>query len=112
MARVDTQRSDPVLSVDWAPAYELLLSLGAYVSRRMHPNLEPGPTWVRNVRQLLPADFTAPDLAKHDDECFPLLLVYVCPGERDAAGFIEWLAQLTPGAMYDALCEDLPDNTK
>jgi DNA-binding transcriptional ArsR family regulator len=38
--------------------------------------------------------------------------VYACPGSRDASGFIDWLAQLTPGGMYDALCEDLPDNTK
>jgi DNA-binding transcriptional ArsR family regulator len=109
MPRVDTHRSEPELSVDWAPAYDLLLSLIAFSTLRKHPNLELGQAWLRRVRQLLPPDFVAPGSLKSDDECFPLLLVYACPGPRDPKGFLDWLAQLSPGGMYDALCDYLPE---
>jgi hypothetical protein len=39
------------VEVDWAPAYELLVSLKAYVNRREHKTLELGAVWARGVRR-------------------------------------------------------------
>ena len=55
------QRSDDNfdVSVEWAPAYELVVAYTSFVGSRMHPLLELGNAWVRRLRQRLPADFTA-----------------------------------------------------
>jgi DNA-binding transcriptional ArsR family regulator len=44
---------------------------------------------------------------KEDDLLF--LLVRACPGPRDAASFIAWLAGLSAGDAYEALAPRLPD---
>jgi DNA-binding transcriptional ArsR family regulator len=111
MNAVDERQSDPRLTVEWAPAYELLLSVTAFAARKLHPNLELGQGWVRELRQRLPSDFEAPNFGKHDCDCLPLLLVHLNPALGDAASFIDWLSALSPGAMYDALCEHLPHDT-
>jgi DNA-binding transcriptional ArsR family regulator len=94
--------------VQWAPAYELLVSIAAYVSRRIHPHLELGEGWVREVRERLPVEFRPVLGVKHKDDCLLHLLLDGCPGERDVDGFLDWLAGLSPGAAYDALCNRMP----
>ena len=100
---------EPELLVDWAPAYELLISLWTFVSFRLHALLELGPTWVRDVQSRLPSELAArlsrknvATAIKHEDDLLTLL-VRACPGERDARGFLDWFASLTPGAAYEAL---------
>src|SRR5712692_8606142 len=62
--------SRPVLAVDWAPAYELLISFGCFVSARMHPLIDLGPAWVRDVRQALPAESAAQLARKNTSASF------------------------------------------
>jgi DNA-binding transcriptional ArsR family regulator len=120
---IDDQQTDPgpagqepELLVDWAPAYELLVSLSSFVSFRLHALLELGPTWVRDVHTRLPPELAArlsrtsvAATFKHDDDVL-MLLIRACPGERDARGFLDWFASLTPGAAYEALCPLLPES--
>jgi DNA-binding transcriptional ArsR family regulator len=114
MSPVDRDRSEPQLSVDWVPAYELVISLIAFASAKMHPNLDLGASWLRQVRERLPASFRAGDLADFvkEDHGLVMLLVLRCPGDRAAETFVDWLAELTPGAAYDVLCELMPEDKK
>jgi DNA-binding transcriptional ArsR family regulator len=103
------------LAVDWAPAYELLMSFHAFVSFRLHSLLDLGQAWVRDTRERLPAELAArlshkslaASLKEHAD--LVVLLVRVCPAARDARGFLDWFAGLTPGAAYEALVQHLPE---
>ena len=93
------------VEVDWAPAYELLVSLKAYVSRPEQKILELGAGWARGVRQQLQPELAA-DLASADalpDVHVPDLLVRQCPGERDVAGYLHWLGALSLGELYERL---------
>ncbi len=91
------------VEIDWAEAYELIVSLSAYVATREHKTLEIGERWVKDVRaHITPA--LAADLAASRE--LPLLkdlaiLVWQCPGERDAPSFLRWLAGLSPGQLYE-----------
>src|ERR671937_1698254 len=93
------------VEVDWAPAYELLVSLKAYVSRPEQKILELGAGWARRVRQQLQAELAA-DLASADalaDVHVPDLLIQQCPGDRDIAGYLHWLGALPVGELYERL---------
>ena len=91
------------VEVDWAEAYELAVSLHAYVATREHKTLEIGEKWVKDVRAHLTPAFAAELAASRE---LPLakeleILVWQCPGERDAPSFVRWLAGLSPGALYE-----------
>jgi DNA-binding transcriptional ArsR family regulator len=91
--------------VDWAPAYELLVSVKAYVSRPEQKILELGAGWARGVRQQLQPQLAA-DLASADalaDVHVPDLLIQQCPGDRDIAGYLHWLGALPVGELYERL---------
>jgi DNA-binding transcriptional ArsR family regulator len=91
------------VDVDWAPAYELLVSLKAYVNRREHKTLELGARWVRGVRRQLRPELAA-ELASADalaDVHVPDLLVWQCSGSRDVAGYLQWLSALSVGELYE-----------
>jgi DNA-binding transcriptional ArsR family regulator len=93
------------VEVDWAPAYELLISLKAYVSRPEQKILELGVGWARGVRRQLEPELAA-DLASTDalvDVHVPDLLVRQCPGTRDVAGYLHWLGALPMGELYERL---------
>jgi DNA-binding transcriptional ArsR family regulator len=93
------------VEVDWAPAYELLVSLKAYVARTEHKMLELGTQWARRVRRQLHPELAATLAARDAMRGINLvdLLVYQCPRERDAASFLEWLASLSDGELYERL---------
>jgi DNA-binding transcriptional ArsR family regulator len=114
------QRSDDDfdVTVEWAPAYEMVVAYTSFVQSRVHPMLELGTDWVRRLRVALPADFIArtreldallggkAGKSKYDDLFW--LLVHVCPGKRDAAGFLDWFGRLSAGDAYEALVPRLP----
>jgi DNA-binding transcriptional ArsR family regulator len=115
----DARRSAPArlrLAVDWAPAYELVLSLICFVTFPKHNLLELGEGWAREVRSRLPADLAvslqrknvAAALNLKEDDLL-LLLVRTCPGDRDAASFIRWLSRLNAGEAYEAVGPRLRD---
>jgi DNA-binding transcriptional ArsR family regulator len=109
--------ADVQLVVDWAPAYELVLSWLCFTHQKLHPRLDLGPAWLKDVRRRLPPDFTiarprgaAKDRnTPKDEHDLLLLLARACPVGPDAAAFVTWLAQLTPGAAYEALAPRVPD---
>jgi DNA-binding transcriptional ArsR family regulator len=111
--RIDQNLS---VAVDWAPAYELVLSLICFVTFPKHHLLELGESWVSEVRQRLPDDL-APRLMRKNatsalnlkENDLLLLLVRVCPGKRDTAGFLNWLESLSAGDAYEAVAPKLRD---
>src|SRR5438094_10364397 len=93
------------VEVDWAPAYELLVSLKAYVNRPEHKTLELGAGWVTGVRQQLRPELAA-ELTSTEalsDVHVPNLLVRQCPGDCDVAGYLQWLSTLSLGELYERL---------
>jgi DNA-binding transcriptional ArsR family regulator len=111
--RIDQSLS---VAVDWAPAYELVLSLICFVTFPKHHLLELGEAWVSQVRQRLPDDLAPRLLRKNATSALSLkendlllLLVRVCPGTRDTAGFLDWLASLSAGDAYEAVAPKLRD---
>src|SRR5262249_44740763 len=100
------------VDVDWAPAYELLLSMSTFlnIDRAGHSLIEMGQPWANTVREQLPPD-VVPRLTrksvgrnfKEHDADLLFLLVQGSPGRRDAPTFLEWFSQLTAGAAYEAI---------
>jgi DNA-binding transcriptional ArsR family regulator len=112
----DQSESTLSLEVEWAPAYELLISLGAFVFFSKHALLELGQPWVAQVRAALPGEFVAgltrksvvTALKQHGDLLY--VLIRACPRGRDVRGFLEWLSDLTPGAAYEAVVHRLEES--
>jgi DNA-binding transcriptional ArsR family regulator len=100
------------VGVDWAPAYELVVSLGTFIYASLGGQslLENGPVWAAEVRQVLPHDLvqrlsrkSVAKAFKHHEVDRLTLLVQAAPGSRTAPEFIDWFARLTAGAAYEAL---------
>jgi DNA-binding transcriptional ArsR family regulator len=100
------------VEVDWAPAHELMVSLGAYLSRREHKTLDLGPEWVRNVRRRLTPELAADLAAERENRSLGLieLLVQFVPGERTVDAFLHWLAEVSAGELYELAMPYLPDD--
>lgn len=108
-------RVDFEVGVDFAPAYELTLALSCYLNSALWSGLELGQTWVHHVARQLPPEVasrfsrkSAKTFKEHDCDLIALL-VHACPGDRDAAGFLAWFGQLTPGTAYEVLASQLPE---
>src|SRR5438067_7628005 len=93
------------VEVDWAPAYELLVSLKAYVARQHHKTLDLGMEWVRGVRRSLPPELAATFSSSTVLATVDILdlLVRLCPADRDAPGFVRWLGSRSSGELYELL---------
>ena len=92
--------------MDWAPAYELLVSLKAYTSTADRKILELGAAWVKEVRAapVAAAGCRAGAREHAVEKMWWLdLLVRQAPPPRDAAAFLGWLATLSGGEMYERL---------
>lgn len=100
------------LTIDFAPAYELLVSLAVYGERPRWKAMDVGQAWGTEVEKRLGAEGKA--LLKRIDpfqDMQPLLgLVAQAPGARTADGFLDWLATLTPGELYErSFCHMVED---
>ena len=105
----DRTQPDIALAVDWAPAFELVVSLVSFAERKLHPNLDLGPAWVHDLRQRLPAAFHT-QLAEFksilpfkQSDGLLLLLVRACPEPRDPATLLGWVGRLSAGDLYEIL---------
>jgi DNA-binding transcriptional ArsR family regulator len=113
------------VAIDAAPAYELYPSLLAFIGR--DKSLDRGPAWSRAVKKaldpLLVAEleqlgkgfsFRDPMRKKFPDN--PLFwwvwllppLIRDCPEERTVSGFLGWLEELPPAALYERMTRWLP----
>ena len=108
----DVGQTEPAplhVAVEWAPAYELLLSVQAFVHVKRHTLFELGPLWVRSIHEQLPAESAAQFARKSvvhqlkDAGDVLLQLVHGCPERSDVAGFLSWFGELTAGAAYEVL---------
>lgn len=93
------------VEVDFAPAYELTLSLLAYLNRPDHRLMDLGSRWAKSVEKELTPAFAA-DLADRSllKGGNPVgLLIWRCPGPRDANGFLRGLSTLSSGNLYELL---------
>jgi DNA-binding transcriptional ArsR family regulator len=99
------------LDIDFAPPYELLISIKAYVRRAERRTLDLGTGWVRRVRESLTPDLVTALSAPGVLDTVDLLdlLVRRCPGERGVTGFLGWLASLSAGDLYEILMPFVPD---
>lgn len=102
------------VDVEFAPAYELAMSLDAYMVGPSHRTIDLGDGWVQETRQrLTPAFASQLDAAAPLDYRLLGLLIHQCPEgalRPDAEGFLAWLAGLTAGELYERLAPfALPD---
>ncbi len=91
------------VEVVWAPAFELLASLKAYVSRSEQKTLDLEAGWGKEVRGRLTRELTAELAAPRVLQAVDLfdLLAWQCPGEPDAEHFLEWVRALSLGDLYE-----------
>ncbi|MBI3971446.1 MAG: helix-turn-helix transcriptional regulator [Chloroflexi bacterium] len=100
------------VDVDYAPAYELLVSLRAYIQQKDHSTLQLGAKWVSHVRQQLRPEFAEALAAEKEPwgpAMFPLL-IWQSPHKREAAAFVNWLGALSVGEIYERLAPYLPES--
>ncbi|MDQ2742792.1 MAG: helix-turn-helix domain-containing protein [Chloroflexota bacterium] len=99
------ERFQRSVEIDWAPAYELLVSLQAFANRSDHSTLELGSEWLKRIRQQIQPELmeniSFPTALEYVDAIS--LLIHQCPVERDAIGFIAWLDALPLGELYERL---------
>lgn len=91
-------------SIRWAPAHELINSLGVYLDKKSLKLTDLGPAWAAEVRAQLDCGF-AEQLAEGVavDGGLLHLLVELQGGEPDAPAFLTWLAAASPGELYELL---------
>jgi DNA-binding transcriptional ArsR family regulator len=90
------------VEVDWAPAYEFLMSLFAYQSYRGQPRkFELGAEWVNQVRTSGGRKLADALAASSDDHGSLEVLVLLALEPRSAESFTDWLSGLSPTRMYE-----------
>ncbi len=88
--------------VDWAPAYELSVSLAALFSKSAR-TLDMGADWAKSLRDEDDAAVAAlADLSKEQGQWIDIL-IWQCPVKRDADSFIRWLAETPVGSLYELM---------
>lgn len=90
------------VEVDWAPAYEFLMSLFAYQSYRNKPRqFELGAEWVSQVRASGGRKLADALAASTDDYGSLDVLVLMAPEPRSPETFMDWLSELSPTRLYE-----------
>lgn len=94
---------DYKVEVDFAPMYECVSSMTAFLSKQNHTAMDSGKLWVRDVQ----ARF-APMLLRKMQEVVKKLddfslapYIWSCPGERSVESFLVWFDALTSGELYE-----------
>jgi len=101
------------VAVDWAPAYELTVSLEAFRADRVRKTLDCGRDWVAAVRRQLPPDVPAKlRAAEGVPGSLPPFLVLQCPEPRDAEGLLGWLTSLSVGDLFELAAAHVPEGAR
>lgn len=94
----------PLLEIDAAPAYELLLQLAMVAQPDLPPGWAEGAEWLSSLRGRAKPDLldAVREFAACCDKVFPHLiaLAYECPAPRDAPHFIGFLETLEAAQIY------------
>lgn len=84
------------IEIDYAPAYELVISLNAYLQKKYHKNMDLGKEWMASVEKQLTPEFRKElSFLTLDYTDLLFILVYHCPGERTPEQFLRWLKSLS-----------------
>jgi DNA-binding transcriptional ArsR family regulator len=107
---MDVKQMGITVRIDWGSAYELVVSLMAFTEKQHHKTLDVGTAWVKAVEQQIGTDaarkFTGLRKAGFEAASHVIMaLIYQCPGDRSAESFLEWLRNLSPGELYEALAK-------
>lgn len=90
------------VDIDFAPVYELVVSLFTYKNRPLLHASGRGQQWTKRVTSSLSTELL--DLIGRTAQkfCLRKLLVLVrqCPGDRSIEGFIHWFSGLAPGEIF------------
>ncbi|MEK3712472.1 ArsR/SmtB family transcription factor [Paenibacillus sp. FSL R7-0333] len=91
------------VTVDFAPVYECITSLNAFIGKQNHTAMDAGTSWVRQVQtQFAPVMLQRmKEVLKLTDNFSLSPYIWSCPGERTAAEFLHWFEALSPGELYD-----------
>lgn len=98
------------VEVDFSPAYELALSLNAFMHSKAHKSLELGMSWVRSVQDKVNSEFVTKAQEHFLLTPFPynLLIWKWRPAEeRTAEAFLHWLSDLSVGELYELIAPHL-----
>lgn len=98
-----TIRVNDSVEFDFAPIYECVSSMTAFMNKQNHGVLDLGKQWVRDVQ-----DRFAPtklqqmrEIMKATDDFSLAPYIWSCPGDRSVDGFLNWLEDLSTGQLYD-----------
>ena len=90
--------------VRWAPTHELILSLGVYLNRKGYKLTDLGAPWASRVEeQLTPAFAQRLEKGIGVDGSLLHLLVEQHGGGPDADTWLQWVAAMPPGELYERL---------
>jgi DNA-binding transcriptional ArsR family regulator len=91
--------------IEYAQAYELLMSLFAFADLKNHQRLDLGSEWGTRVEEQVGQDFVRElTEAGYAKTSWVLeLLAWQCPGAKDVDGFLWWLGGLSVGEIYELL---------
>lgn len=91
------------VEVDFAPMYECIASLNAFLWKQNHNAMDGGKLWVREVQ----ARFAPVQLQRMREiitlvEDFSLApYIWSCPGDRSVSGFLRWFEDLSAGELFE-----------
>lgn len=90
--------------VDFSPANELVMSLDAFLYTA-NKGMEMGAEWVARVSEGI-----GPSLrwATPADPFALAILAWQCPGRPGPGAFLDWLAGLSPGELYERMAPYVP----
>lgn len=91
------------VTVDFAPIYECIASLNAFIGKQNHNAMDAGISWIRDVQSRF-----APVMLQRMKEVMKLTdnfslspYVWSCPDGRSVGGFLDWFDALAPGDLYE-----------
>lgn len=91
------------VTVDFAPIYECIASLNAFIGKQNHNAMDAGISWIRDVQSRF-----APVMLQKMKEVMKLTdnfslspYVWSCPDDRSVGGFLDWFDALAPGDLYE-----------
>ncbi|MFY0543602.1 ArsR/SmtB family transcription factor [Brevibacillus sp. H7] len=92
------------MTIEYSPAYELVLSLYAYIHQRDRKNIRLGNDWRKETVRKLPAGFAAELEDERWEVMHRIVLLIAQSTEKDTVEkFLAWLERLPPGEIYERL---------
>src|SRR5947209_8526674 len=91
------------VEIRWSPAFELFISLTAFVSKRDQPIMDLGPSWARDVRKSLDPRFASLFTWATLDPFYNLVQLSAIhhSEDRGTEEFLVWLAERPVDELLD-----------